>query len=54
MENLSILSETALPYWLVWLVAMFVGIIFWALRPGNKSRFEEDALIVFKDENNGG
>ncbi len=54
MEDLSILSEVARPYWLVWLVAMFAGIIFWALRPGNKDRFEKDALIVFKDEGNGG
>ena len=54
MEELSMLSEAARPYWLVWLVTLFVGIVFWALRPGNKSRFEEDALIVFKDEGNGG
>jgi len=40
--------------WLVWMVLFFGGIVFWALRPKNKRRFEEDGMIPFKDESNGG
>jgi Cbb3-type cytochrome oxidase, subunit 3 len=39
--------------WLVWLVLAFVGIVWWAYRPKNKQRFEEDARIPFKDGNEG-
>jgi cytochrome c oxidase cbb3-type subunit 4 len=48
------ISELIRPLWLLWLFAAFAGIAFWAFRPGNKARFEEDARIVFKDESNGG
>ena len=48
------ISEWARPLWVVWLVVLFVGIVTWAFWPGNKSRFEDDAQIVFKDEKNGG
>ncbi len=54
MDDWTLFSEAARPFWLVWLVAMYIGIVFWALRPGNKARFDKDALIVFKDEGNGG
>jgi len=36
--------------WLVWLIILFVGIVFWAYRPKNKKRFEEAARIPFKDD----
>ncbi|MBF0246768.1 MAG: CcoQ/FixQ family Cbb3-type cytochrome c oxidase assembly chaperone, partial [Alphaproteobacteria bacterium] len=32
---------------------IFLGIVFWAMRPSNKSRFEDDAMIIFKNGNNG-
>ena len=28
----------------------FLGIVWWAYRPGNRSRFEEDALMAFEDD----
>ena len=28
----------------------FVGICWWAYRPANRSRFEEDALLAFADD----
>ena len=31
-------------------IAVFVGICVWAYRPGNASRFEEDALLPFADD----
>ena len=39
--------------WLVWLMALFFGIAFWAFRPRNRRRFEEDARIPFKDDDRG-
>ena len=40
--------------WVVWLVILFVGILFWAFRPKNKAKFEEAAQIPLRDEDNGG
>jgi cytochrome c oxidase cbb3-type subunit 4 len=31
-------------------LATFLGICWWAYRPKNRSRFKEDALLVFDDE----
>ena len=39
--------------WLVWLIVLFALIVWWAYRPKNKQRFEEDARIPFKDEGGG-
>ena len=48
------ISDMARPLWLVWLMIIFVGIAFWAYRPGNKERFEKDAHIIFDEEKIGG
>lgn len=53
MDAMSIL-EVARSLWVVWLMLVFVGIAFWAFRPKNKKRFEDDAMIIFKDHKNGG
>ena len=45
--------QIARSLWVVWLVAVFLGISFWAFRPKNKQRFEDDANIIFKDDHNG-
>ncbi len=39
-------------YWVVWLMAIFLAIVFWAYRPKNKKRFEEDARMIFDDDRN--
>ena len=31
-------------------LATFVGICWWAYRPANRGRFEEDGLLVFESE----
>ncbi len=49
--DLTALYETARSLWVVWLMILFLGIVFWAFRPKNRKRFEEDARIPFKDEN---
>jgi cytochrome c oxidase cbb3-type subunit 4 len=33
-------------------LAVFLGICWWAYRPGNKSRFEEDAMLPFDEGEN--
>ena len=54
MDLMSI-WEIARSLWVVWLMVLFVAIAFWAFRPKNKKRFENDAMIIFKnhDENGG-
>lgn len=53
--DMTTLSEVARSLWVVWLMIVFGAIVFWALRPKNKKRFEEDANIIFKnDHKNGG
>jgi cytochrome c oxidase cbb3-type subunit IV len=48
--DFSEVMQTLRSLWLVWLVVLFAGIVWWAYRPKNKKRFEEDARIPFKDE----
>jgi len=36
--------------WVVWLMLAFLGVVFWAYRPKNRRRFEADARIPFRDE----
>lgn len=31
-------------------MATFLGIVWWAYRPGNRARFEEDAMMAFEDD----
>ena len=48
--NLQIVHEILGSVWTVWAVLVFVGILYWALRPTNRQRFEKDAQIPFNDE----
>lgn len=48
--NPHVIWETVASLWVVWLIVLFAGIVFWAYRPKNKKRFEEDARIPFKDD----
>lgn len=40
--------------WVVWLLVLFVGIVFWAFRPKNKTRLEDYGNIPLRDDKNGG
>ena len=51
--DLSGVFEWVRSLWLVWLVVLFALVVWWAYRPKNKKRFEEDALMPFKDEGEG-
>lgn len=48
--NLASIGEAASTLWTVWAVVICLGIAYWALRPGNRKRFESDARIPFNDE----
>lgn len=50
----STFREFADSWGLLYLFALFVGVIFFTFRPGSRSRADEIAQIPFKeDENNG-
>ena len=42
--------EVLTSVWTVWAVLLFAGIVFWAWRPANRTRFERDARIPLDDE----
>jgi cytochrome c oxidase cbb3-type subunit 4 len=51
--DLQALSETARSAWVVWLMVLFIGIVYWAFRPKKRDRFENDAKPPFADDENG-
>ncbi|BBK32694.1 cytochrome c oxidase cbb3-type subunit 4 [Stella humosa] len=36
--------------WLVWFMALFLGILVWALWPANRARLEDHGRIPFRDD----
>lgn len=36
-------------FWVVWLVVIFIGIVFYAYRPKNRKHFDDCAQIPFRD-----
>ena len=52
MEWLS-LAQHARPLWIVWMVLLFLGIAFYALRPRNKKHFEDCSRIPFRADSEG-
>ena len=51
--DVAAIMETLRSLWVVWLFVLFIAVVWWAYRPKNKRRFEEDASIPFKDEDGG-
>jgi Cbb3-type cytochrome oxidase, subunit 3 len=49
--DLATILEWARSLWVVWLMLLFVAVLWWAYRPKNRKRFEEDAMIPLKDDN---
>ena len=44
------LSDTSRSAWVVWLMVLFGGILFWAFRAKNKNRSETDGKLPFADD----
>ena len=38
-------------FWLVWMMALFIGIVIWAYRPKRKSKMERHGRIPLDDDN---
>ena len=43
-------AETLRSLWVVWLVLLFTAIVAWAYWPSRRKRFQRDAEIPFKDD----
>lgn len=39
------------PFWVLWVIMIFIGIVFYAYRPKNKQRLEEYGNIPLRDDN---
>jgi cytochrome c oxidase cbb3-type subunit IV len=44
------LAHNARALWIVWMVVLFIGLVFYALRPRNKRHFEDCSRIPFRAE----
>jgi len=44
------LHEVLSSVWTIWAILVFAGILHWALRPSNRTRFERDSRIPLNDE----
>ena len=44
------LAEFLRSIWVVWLGALFIGIVIWAMWPGNRTRFERQGRIPLDDD----
>ncbi|CCQ72122.1 cbb3-type cytochrome c oxidase subunit 3 [Magnetospira sp. QH-2] len=49
MESLQELYQLARSFWVVWLMILFIGIIWWAFRPKNRG-LEDHASIPLNDD----
>ena len=49
-QELEELVACARSLWVVWLMLIFLGIVFWAFRPKNKRRFESYGRIPFRED----
>lgn len=52
MELLQELSVLLRQFWGLWLMIFFLGIVVWAYRPKNRKRFQDDAMIPLRDDDN--
>ena len=54
MDKYSLLREIADSWVLLAMFIFFVGVIFWAFRPGSRKTHEETANIPFRNEDRPG
>jgi cytochrome c oxidase cbb3-type subunit 4 len=48
--DLNAIASFMRSFWTVWLMLLFFGVLFWALRPKNKDKFDDASLIPFRNE----
>lgn len=44
------IGETLRSYWVLWLMALFIGIAAWAFWPGNRAKMESHGNIPLNDD----
>jgi cytochrome c oxidase cbb3-type subunit 4 len=47
----ALVDNVLRPFWVLWVMMIFIGIVFYAYRPKNKDRLEEYGSIPLKDDN---
>ena len=50
METYSLLRQFADSWMLLFLTLFFVGVVFWAFRPGSRSVHDDTARLPFRNE----
>ena len=54
MESVQAIYDWRRPFWVVWMMALFLGIVAWVLWPRRKAEMERHARIPFEgDEEKG-
>lgn len=48
--ELSQFAATLHAWWTVWMVLVFIGIVIYAVWPGNRAKFKHASSIPFLDE----
>ena len=48
--DLSAIAEAARSAWVVWLIILFLGVVFWAFRPKNRRPVGQDGVVSFKND----
>lgn len=51
--DLTELYAVARSLWVVWLMILFAGIVWWVYRPKNRHRFEDAARIPLREDDGG-
>ncbi|GEO82449.1 cbb3-type cytochrome oxidase subunit 3 [Pararhodospirillum oryzae] len=50
MDLASLLGPWARPLWLLWLMAVFIGIVAWVFWPANRERLEHQGSLPLRDD----
>ena len=50
MEEYTFLRQFADSWMLMFLFAFFIGVIFWAFRPGRQTQYQDTAAIPFRHD----
>ncbi len=48
--SLMEIAESARSLWVLWLMILFLGIIFWVFRPSKRQAMDDHAHIPLRDE----
>ena len=51
--DLDTVFRTSASFWLVWLIVIFAGLVFWTYRPRRKKEMDEYSRIPLRDDDEG-